>query len=97
MAGHSKWATIKHKKGAADAKRGRIFTRIIKEISVAARAGGGAFVTAAVLAFIALRLFRGALHSLAEAAQLYEAALIQLEESALQFRLSEEGDAWSRT
>jgi YebC/PmpR family DNA-binding regulatory protein len=41
MSGHSKWATIKHKKGAADAKRGRIFTRIIKEISVAARAGGG--------------------------------------------------------
>ena len=41
MSGHSKWATIKHKKGAADAKRGRIFTRIIKEISVAARAAGG--------------------------------------------------------
>jgi YebC/PmpR family DNA-binding regulatory protein len=41
MSGHSKWHTIKHKKGAADAKRGRIFTRIIKEISVAARAGGG--------------------------------------------------------
>ncbi len=41
MSGHSKWATIKHKKGAADAKRGRVFTRIIKEISVAARAGGG--------------------------------------------------------
>ena len=41
MSGHSKWHTIKHKKGAAEAKRGRIFTRIIKEISVAARAGGG--------------------------------------------------------
>jgi len=41
MSGHSKWHTIKHKKGAADAKRGRIFTRIIKEIAVAARAGGG--------------------------------------------------------
>ena len=41
MSGHSKWATIKHKKGAADAKRGRVFTRIIKEITVAARAAGG--------------------------------------------------------
>jgi YebC/PmpR family DNA-binding regulatory protein len=41
MSGHSKWHTIKHKKGAADAKRGRIFTRIIKELTVAARAGGG--------------------------------------------------------
>ena len=41
MSGHSKWATIKHKKGAADAKRGKIFTRIIKELSVAARSGGG--------------------------------------------------------
>ena len=41
MSGHSKWATIKHKKGAADAKRGKIFTRIIKELTVAARAGGG--------------------------------------------------------
>ena len=41
MSGHSKWSTIKHKKGAADAKRGRIFTRIIKEISIAARLGGG--------------------------------------------------------
>jgi YebC/PmpR family DNA-binding regulatory protein len=41
MSGHSKWHTIKHKKGAADAKRGRIFTRIIKELAVAARAGGG--------------------------------------------------------
>jgi YebC/PmpR family DNA-binding regulatory protein len=41
MSGHSKWHTIKHKKGAADAKRGKLFTRIIKELSVAARAGGG--------------------------------------------------------
>jgi YebC/PmpR family DNA-binding regulatory protein len=41
MSGHSKWHSIKHKKGAADAKRGRIFTRIIKEMTVAARAGGG--------------------------------------------------------
>lgn len=41
MAGHSKWANIKHKKAAADAKRGKIFTRLIKEITVAARLGGG--------------------------------------------------------
>ena len=41
MSGHSKWSTIKRKKGAADAKRGRIFTRLIKEITVAARMGGG--------------------------------------------------------
>ena len=41
MSGHSKWHTIKHKKGAADAKRGKIFTKIIKEITVAARMGGG--------------------------------------------------------
>src|SRR5579883_1704945 len=41
MYGHSKWATIKHKKGALDAKRGKIFTRLIKEIMVAAKAGGG--------------------------------------------------------
>ena len=41
MSGHSKWATIKHKKGALDAKRGKIFTRLIKEISMAARQGGG--------------------------------------------------------
>ena len=41
MSGHSKWHTIKHKKGAADAKRGKIFTRIIKELTVAARGGGG--------------------------------------------------------
>jgi YebC/PmpR family DNA-binding regulatory protein len=41
MSGHSKWHTIKHKKGAADAKRGKIFTRLIKELTVAARGGGG--------------------------------------------------------
>lgn len=41
MSGHSKWATIKHKKGAADAKRGKVFTRLIKEITVAAKQGGG--------------------------------------------------------
>ena len=41
MSGHSKWATIKHKKGAADAKRGKIFTRLIKEITIAAKQGGG--------------------------------------------------------
>jgi YebC/PmpR family DNA-binding regulatory protein len=41
MSGHSKWHTIKHKKGAADAKRGKVFTRLIKELTVAARAGGG--------------------------------------------------------
>jgi YebC/PmpR family DNA-binding regulatory protein len=41
MSGHSKWASIKHKKGAADAKRGKVFSKIIKEITVAARMGGG--------------------------------------------------------
>jgi YebC/PmpR family DNA-binding regulatory protein len=41
MSGHSKWHSIKHKKGAADAKRGRVFTRLIREITVAARLGGG--------------------------------------------------------
>src|SRR5512145_1962825 len=41
MAGHSKWANIKHRKAATDAKRGRIFTRLIKEITVAARLGSG--------------------------------------------------------
>src|ERR1044072_2962010 len=40
MSGHSKWATIKHKKAALDAKRGKSFTRIIKEITIAARSGG---------------------------------------------------------
>jgi YebC/PmpR family DNA-binding regulatory protein len=41
MSGHSKWSSIKHKKAAADSKRGKIFTRLIREIAVAARAGGG--------------------------------------------------------
>ena len=41
MSGHNKWSTIKHKKGAADAKRGKLFSRLIKEITVAARDGGG--------------------------------------------------------
>ncbi len=41
MSGHSKWHTIKHKKGAADAKRGQMFTKLIKEISISARLGGG--------------------------------------------------------
>ena len=41
MSGHSKWASIKHKKGAADARRGKIFTKLIREITVAAREGGG--------------------------------------------------------
>ena len=41
MSGHSKWATIKHKKGALDAKRGKVFTKLIKELTVAARMGGG--------------------------------------------------------
>jgi YebC/PmpR family DNA-binding regulatory protein len=41
MSGHSKWATIKHKKGAIDAKRGKMFTKLIKELTVAARMGGG--------------------------------------------------------
>ena len=39
MSGHSKWHTIKHKKGAADAKRGQMFTKLIKEISISARHG----------------------------------------------------------
>src|SRR5678809_841298 len=41
MAGHSKWANIKHRKAAADAKKGKVFTRVIKEIAVAAKLGGG--------------------------------------------------------
>jgi YebC/PmpR family DNA-binding regulatory protein len=41
MSGHSKWATIKHKKAATDAKRGRAFTRLIRELTIAARIGGG--------------------------------------------------------
>ena len=49
MAGHSKWANIKHRKGAQDAKRSKIFTKLIKEITVAARIGGGDFETNARL------------------------------------------------
>ena len=45
MAGHSKWANIQHRKGRQDAKRGKIFTRLIKEITVAARMGGGDVAT----------------------------------------------------
>ena len=41
MSGHSKWSTIKHKKAALDAKRGKVFTRVIKELTVSARGGGG--------------------------------------------------------
>jgi transcriptional/translational regulatory protein YebC/TACO1 len=41
MSGHNKWSSIKHKKGAADAKRGKVFTKVIREITVAARLGGG--------------------------------------------------------
>jgi transcriptional/translational regulatory protein YebC/TACO1 len=41
MSGHSKWSSIKHKKGATDAKRGKIFSKLNKEITVAARTGGG--------------------------------------------------------
>ena len=41
MSGHSKWATIKHKKGAADKARGKLFTKIARQLEVAARAGGG--------------------------------------------------------
>ena len=42
MSGHSKWSSIKHKKAAVDAKRGKVFTKLIREIMVAARVGGGA-------------------------------------------------------
>jgi len=45
MSGHNKWSSIKHKKGAADAKRGQVFTKVIKEITVAAREGGGSLET----------------------------------------------------
>ena len=41
MSGHSKWSTIKHKKAAADKKRGKVFTRLAKDITIAAREGGG--------------------------------------------------------
>ncbi len=49
MSGHSKWATIKHKKGAADAKRGKLFAKLIKQVEVAARQGGGDLDTNATL------------------------------------------------
>ncbi len=49
MSGHSKWATIKHKKGAADAKRGKLFAKLIKQVEVAARQGGGDVDTNATL------------------------------------------------
>ncbi len=49
MSGHSKWSTIKRKKGAADAARGKMFTKFIREIMVAARAGGGDLVSNARL------------------------------------------------
>ncbi len=42
MSGHSKWSTIKHKKGAADAKRGRVFTKLIRELDDGRQTGGGA-------------------------------------------------------
>src|ERR1700723_610838 len=45
MSGHSKWATIKHKKAATDAKRGKIFTKIIRELTIAARTGGADPIT----------------------------------------------------
>ena len=48
MSGHSKWSTIKRKKGAADAKRGAIFTRLAREIVIAAREGGGDYVLAVI-------------------------------------------------
>ena len=51
MSGHSKWATIKHKKGALDAKRGKIFTRLIKEISIAALGVRRAFLCLIVAHF----------------------------------------------
>ncbi len=45
MSGHSKWATIKHKKAATDAKRGKIFTKIIRELTITARSGGADPIT----------------------------------------------------
>ena len=41
MSGHNKWSSIKHRKGAQDARRGRVFTKLIKEITISARSGGG--------------------------------------------------------
>jgi YebC/PmpR family DNA-binding regulatory protein len=55
MSGHSKWHSIKHKKGAADAKRGQVFTKIIKEVIVAARMGGGDMETNARLRAVVLK------------------------------------------
>ncbi|MDA3957732.1 YebC/PmpR family DNA-binding transcriptional regulator [Oceanispirochaeta sp.] len=55
MSGHSKWASIKHKKGALDAKRGKLFTKIIKEINVSARMGGGDIETNAGLRTVVLK------------------------------------------
>ncbi len=55
MSGHSKWHTIKHKKGAADAKRGKLFTKIIKEITVAAKMGGGDLEANAALRTVVLK------------------------------------------
>ncbi len=59
MSGHNKWSSIKHKKGAADAKRGKLFTRIVKEIIIAARDGGGDIETNARLRS-AVTIARGA-------------------------------------
>ncbi len=55
MSGHSKWATIKHKKGALDAKRGKIFTKIIKELTVTAKMGGGDLDSNAALRTVVLK------------------------------------------
>lgn len=55
MSGHSKWHTIKHKKGALDAKRGKLFTKIIKEINVCARMGGGDLESNAALRTVVLK------------------------------------------
>ena len=57
MAGHSKWANIQHRKGRQDEKRGKIWTRIIREITVAARAGGGSIPKRATIAERGLRNF----------------------------------------
>jgi len=55
MSGHSKWATIKHKKGALDAKRGKLFTKIIKELTVTAKMGGGDLESNAALRTVVLK------------------------------------------
>ena len=59
MSGHSKWSTIKHKKGAADAKRGRLFTKLIKDITMSAKVGGGVIETADARETAAGRALRG--------------------------------------